>query len=488
MNGKAKSAVGALVWLVSLAVLLYGPGQSDFAFLLPAYAAAFGAYLYLLKCMRQLPLSYLLTLAVVARLLAVPAWPQLSDDIYRFIWDGRLLVQGWNPFEYLPSYYLSLDHPPDGITSALYEKLNSPEYFTVYPPVAQAVFALGAWLFPNSLWGHTLVIKFFLLACAFGTILLLPKMMQRLGLPQYRAAIYLLNPLVIVEIMGNLHFEGAMVFFLLLAFWWLSSGRWKWSAVAMSFSIAAKLLPLMFLPFFVKLLGWRRSLTYFFMIGMLVLLLFAPLFSVAFITGFSSSLDLYFRQFEFNASVYYLLRWVGYQITGYNEIALIGPALALCTFVGIVLAAAFQKRNFPLLPADVASSEVVPTSSSRRSFQRSRAHFPLPTSHFPLPTSHFPLPNSHFLFAITLYLAFSPTVHPWYVCLPLFLCGFTSFRYPVVWSGLIMLTYINYSYQPYWENLWIVAFEYLAVAGYLLWEWRATKKGTPLQHSLFSTR
>ena len=459
MNEKAKTVAAASVWLASLVVLLYGPGQSDFAFLMTTYAVAFGAYLYLLKCGRQWPLSNLLLLAVVARLLAVPAWPQLSDDIYRFIWDGRLLVQAWNPFEHLPSYYLSLDPPPQGITPALYEKLNSPAYFTVYPPVAQAVFAFGAWLFPDSLWGHVLVIKLFLFACSVGTILLLPKMMQRLGLPQHRAAIYLLNPLVIVEIMGNLHFEGAMVFFLLLAFWCLSSGKWLWSAVAMSFSIAAKLLPLIFLPFFVKWLGWRRSLAYFLIIGILVLLLFSPLLSEAFLAGFSSSLDLYFRQFEFNASVYYLLRWVGYQITGYNEIALIGPALALCTFLGIVLAAAFT-----LLSADVASSEVVPPSFSRRSFKRSRAPF---------------------LFAITLYLAFSPTVHPWYVCLPLFLCGFTSFRYPVVWSGLIMLTYINYSYQPYWENLWVVAFEYLVVASYLLWEWRAIKKGTPLPHSLF---
>ncbi|NBC06624.1 MAG: hypothetical protein GVY26_05470, partial [Bacteroidetes bacterium] len=401
MNEKAKTAGAASAWLVSLGVLLYGPGQSDFVFLLATYAVAFGAYLYLLKCGRQWPLSYLLLLAVVARLLAVPAWPQLSDDIYRFVWDGRLLVQAWNPFEHLPSYYLSLDAPPAGITPDLYEKLNSPEYFTVYPPVAQAVFALGAWIFPNSLWGHALVVKLFLLACSFGTIFLLPKMMQRLGLPQHRAAIYLLNPLVIVEIIGNLHFEGAMVFFLLLAFWWLSAGKWPWSALAMSLSVAAKLLPLIFLPFFVKLLGWRRSLAYFAIVGVSLLLLFAPLLSEAFLAGFSSSLDLYFRRFEFNASVYYLLRWVGYQVTGYNEIALIGPALALCTFVGIVLAAAFQKRNFPLLPADVAFSEVVPTSSSRRSFQRSRAHFPLlpadvassevvPTSHFRLPTSDFP--------------------------------------------------------------------------------------------------
>ena len=441
MGAGARVAAAALVWLASLAVLLYGPGQADFTYLLSAYTVAFVAYLYLLKQGERLPLPYMLVLAVVARVVALPAWPQLSDDIYRFVWDGRLLVQGWNPFAHLPTYYLALEEPPAGIHTALFQQLNSPEYFTVYPPVAQAVFALGAWLFPHSIWGHALVVKLFLFVCALGTVALLPKMMRRLGLPAQRACIYLLNPLVIVEVMGNVHFEGAMVFFLLLAFWWLVAGRWGWSAVAMSLSIAAKLLPLMFLPFFIRLLGWRRSLTYFAIIGAALLLLFAPLLSEAFLAGFSSSLDLYFRRFEFNASVYYLLRWVGYQITGYNEIALIGPVLALGTFLGIVVAAVF---SFPAVQ--------LRSSASR-------------------------LPILQFLFAITLYLAFSPTVHPWYVCLPLFLCSFLPLRYPVLWSGLIMLTYINYSYQPYWENLWVVALEYTGVAAFLVLELRVLKRG-----------
>lgn len=435
------------LWFAGLLVLLYGPSQSEFEYLIFSYALTFAAYLYLLRLGAQTPLKYLLILAVLARVAALPAWPQLSDDVYRFVWDGRLLAQGFNPFEQLPAYYRSLGEPPSGITEALYGQLNSPEYFTVYPPVAQAVFALGAWLFPHSLWGHALTIKLFLLACAMGTVYLLPKLMRRLALPAHRAAIYLLNPLVIVEVMGNLHFEGAMVFFLLLSLWGLSAGKWQRSAVAMAFSIAAKLLPLLFLPFFIKRLGWRRSLLYFSIVGLALLLLFGPLLSGAFLTGFSSSLDLYFRQFEFNASIYYVARWVGYNITGYNEIAVIGPALALCTFTGIVIAAALDFRS---------------------------------------PTSDFPFPISQFLFAITLYLAFTPTVHPWYLCLPLLLCSFTDFRYPVVWSGLIMLTYINYSYQPYWENLWVVAIVYSLVAAYLLWEWRAQKKGTPLLHSLFS--
>jgi hypothetical protein len=444
--GGQQWALGAagLVWLLSLLLLLYVPKQSDFWLILAFYAPAFAAYLYLLNKGEHLPLRAGIALAVLARLAAVPAWPLLSDDIYRFIWDGQLLVQGYNPFAQLPAYYLALPEPPHGISEALYEQLNSLGYFTIYPPVAQGVFALGAWLFPKSWYGHAVLIKLFLLACELGVVALLPALLRYLGLSVQRALIYLLNPLVIVEVMGNLHFEGAMVCFLLLAFWWGAKGNWKASATAMALSVASKLLPLMFLPFLIRRLGWKRSIAYFALIALALLLLFAPLLGEGFFAGFGSSLDLYFRRFEFNASIYYIARWVGYQWTGYNEIATIGPILALCTFTGICVAALLDMAKYKDAWANGLEKG---------------------------------LPIALSLLAITLYLFFTPTVHPWYVILPLFLCSFTEYRYPVLWSGLIVLTYVNYSYEPYWENPWVVAAEYSAVGGYLLYEWQKTKKG-----------
>jgi hypothetical protein len=52
------------------------------------------------------------------------------------------------------------------------------------------------------------------------------------------------------------------------------------------------------------------------------------------------------------------------------------------------------------------------------------------------------------------------------------LCCFTHWRFPLVWSFLIMLTYTNYLTEPYQENLWLVTVEYLAVAGFAFWESR----------------
>ncbi|MEM8524203.1 MAG: hypothetical protein AAGG68_06155 [Bacteroidota bacterium] len=428
----------AFVLFACIIYLGYAVDQNDFWQMLPVFALAFCVYVLILRSNMD-ALKFWIGLAVLLRVALLFGLPNLSDDVYRFIWDGRLLQNGINPFDHLPSYYLQQAILPEGINNELYQQLNSPEYYTIYPPVAQLSFYLATWLFPNSILSSTLVMKFFLFAFECGNIYLLIRLLPKFEIATKNALIYALNPLIVLEITGNLHFEGAMVFFLLLAVYGLKKWEEKsnsskkilvFSALSFAFSIASKLLPLMFLPMLIKRLGWKKSVLYFVIVGSTVLLLFLPLLSGAFLQNFGNSLDLYFRKFEFNASIYYLIRWIGFQLKGFNLIAKIGPALALGTLLGISILSFREKK---------------------------------PT------IKHLPL---MMLFAICIYLSFTTTVHPWYISLPLVLCCFTSFRFPVLWSGLIFLTYINYSYTDYQENLWIVAVEYLLVWSYFLWELR----------------
>lgn len=266
----------------------------------------------------------------------------------------------------------------------------------------------------------------FLFEC--GSIYLIVKLLKHFQLPFRNVLIYALNPLIILEITGNLHFEGAMIFFLLLAIWLLVKQRNTLSAITFAFSIVSKLLPLMFLPFLIKRLGWKKSIQYFSVLGLTLILCFSPLLNQTFINNFANSLDLYFQKFEFNASVFYALRWMGLQVRGYNMIQTLGPLLAL-TVLGLI---------------------------SYRAYKESKLDYP----------SLF----LSLLFAISTYLFLATTIHPWYVSMPLVLCLFTRFRFPMIWSGVIMLTYINYSYPVYFENLWIVGLEYLIVFGYLVYE------------------
>lgn len=415
-------------WLLALTFLLLSIGlgvyaaQSSFVLIATLYGLFFTAYWWLnQQRLKQSDLHFFILVAILLRILLVFTMPNLSDDVYRFIWDGRLLVNGINPFEQLPTYYISEGVNIPGINQSLFDKLNSPEYFTIYPPVAQATFAIACWLFPSSILGSAIVMKLFLLAFELGSIYLVLKLLDQFQLPRQRVLLYALNPLIIIEIVGNLHFEGGMIFFLLLAYYLVVIGKLLPSAIAMALSVASKLLPLIFLPFLIKRLGWKDSFIYFIAVGISLVVLFIPIFSPSFIANFGDSLDLYFRKFEFNASTYYVARWIGYQQVGYNLIARIGPMLAIGTLIGVSLMALLERN---------------------------------PTWH------NWAL---RMLFAICLYLLFTTTVHPWYVSLPLVLCLFTRFRFPVLWSALITLTYINYSYATYQENLLIVGIEYSLV-------------------------
>ena len=420
-----------LFFLLLIAGLGYGPAQGDFGWIAGLHLAAFLLYLFIYKKADNRPaLYFFLGVAVIARLLLLGAFPQLSDDVYRFIWDGRLINQGVNPFAQAPVYYMQEGHQLPGLTPELFSRLNSQKYFTVYPPAAQFTFAAGTWAFPHSLYGAAAVMKLFLLFAEVGTLALMLKLLRRWHLPEKGVLLYALNPMILVEVMGNLHFEGAMIFFLLLSLWWLTSERYGPSTVAFAFSVASKLLPLLFGFFLIRRLGWRRSIGYFALAGLVLLLLFSPLLSGAFFSGMGSSLGLYFRNFEFNAGLYYLLKWAGYQFWGYHTMKYLGMALATCTFLGVTLAALRDRR------------------------QDWRSLPPL------------------MLFAICLYLFLSPTVHPWYTALPLALAPFTRFRFPVLWTALASLTYVNYSYAGYSENMWVVGGEYVAVFSVAAWEWR----------------
>lgn len=429
----------ATVLLFALTYFLgYTVDQSDFQPMIYYYALFFGLYIIIInKIKDQQAIWYFVGLGIALRFLLVFAFPNLSDDVFRFIWDGRLITQGINPFNHLPGYFLEAGNAVSGLDQALYDQLNSPNYYTIYPPLSQAIFAIATWLFPDSYYGASLIMKSFLFAMECGSIYFIVRLLRHFKLPPNRVLIYTLNPLIIIEITGNLHFEGAMIFFLLGSLTLLLQQRLVPSAIGFGLSIAAKLLPLMFLPYFIKRLGWQKALIYFSIIAITLLLCFSPLLNPTFFHNFGNSLDLYFQKFEFNASVYYVLRWLGTQVRGYNMIQTLGPLLAL-SILSTISISAYKEKNL----SKVALLEKC-------------------------------------LFAISIYVFLATTIHPWYVAMPLVLCTFTNWRFPILWSGLIMLTYINYSYETYQENLWIVGLEYTLVFGYLIYEWKKNNKSIP---------
>ena len=420
-----------LAFITLTFLLVFKIDRSDFLSLQLLYFGGFALYLLAFRNTQYRQDVYLfIAVAIVARLLLIFSFPNLSDDIFRFVWDGKLWHAGINPFDALPSYYAENGFPK-GLNQGLYEQLNSPNYFTIYPPIAQFIYYIAT--FTDDIYSSVILMKLCLFAAEIGTIWLLIQLIKSHGKEERAVLLYVLNPLIVVELMGNLHFEGIMIFFLLLSYYCLLKGWQRLSAVVFALSVATKLLPLIFLPFLIHKLGWKKSLSYLTIVGVVTVALFFPLFGSFFIENFGSSLGLYFQKFEFNASIYYILRWLGYQVYGYNLISVFGPLLALIAGA-IIFAKAIKEQSKRLKN----------------------------------------LPKQ-WLWAIMIYLLCTTTVHPWYATLPILLSIFTNLRFPIVWSALIFLTYINYSYGSYFENLWVVAIEYSLVLTYLIYEVRLNR-------------
>lgn len=420
--------------------LAYATPRAQFGQLVGLFAVALLGYAWLLRS--HLPWRWGLGAALLFRLLWLPALPALSDDVYRFRWDGLLVAQGVNPFQFRPDEIIA-DGARTAITSEvarnqtlpqlqqLYRQLNSPHYYSVYPPVCQFVFGVAARLFPASDVGFAVCLRVVILTAEVGIAWLLLLLLPALGRPPEQALRYLLHPLVVVELTGNLHFEGLLVFFILLALWLLSRQKWTASAIALGLGVATKLLPLLALPLLVRRLGGRRFAAYLAVLTGALLLLFSPFLSVALFVNVSRSLNLYYRSFEFNASVYYLLRPVGYWLTTYNQIAIIGPSLALLSgLIGLSLAWRERRQSVAALPQTL-------------------------------------------LLMLTAYYALATTIHPWYLTLLIGLSVLSRFRYPLVWGGMAILSYAAYRTSTYTENLWLVALEYgvmYAVLARELWQ------------------
>ncbi len=420
----------AIIFAALTIWLGYFVEQEQFLAIIAGYAPFFLLYLFVYVRTEKAALDFWLGVGVFLRIILLFSFPNLSDDIYRFVWDGHLINHGFNPFDHLPGYYIENDVLPGVLTPELYNLLNSKEYYTVYPPVLQAIFAVSTWLFPQSIAASGVAMKSFLLLGEIGSIWLIGKLLMHFKLPAKNALLYALNPLVIVEVTGNIHFEGLMVFFLLLAFWWLRSSTPKMhigSALAMAGSIASKLLPLMFLPFLIKKMGWR-SVRYFTIIGVALLLLFAPLLNGLFFNNFGASLDLYFRRFEFNASLFYILEWIYLVVFNEDYVNLfLGPALAFVAFFAIIALVVWRRASWRALPTS-------------------------------------------WLFAVSIYLLCTTTVHPWYLCLPVALSVFTNWRYPIAWSGLVVLSYSHYWGGVFYERFEFIILEYVILLGYFIYE------------------
>ena len=187
--------------------------------------------------------------AVLFRVSILFAPPYLSDDIYRYIWDGRVQAAGINPYRYIPAAPELAQLRDDTI----YPKINRRDYaHTIYPPVAQVVFLLTTRISESVVWMKVTMLIFEMVA-----IWAIASLLNLLGRPRQLVLLYAWHPLCVWEFAGSGHVDAIAIAFIALAFLAWQKRSDLGAGFLLACATLVKLFPLVLVPAMLKRGRWR---------------------------------------------------------------------------------------------------------------------------------------------------------------------------------------------------------------------------------------
>ena len=405
--------------------------RTDFIKLISLFFALFFLSFKLIQ-FEKWNFNFLLISGILFRLIFLMAEPNLSQDFYRFIWDGELILSGMNPYLQTPDTIMENGEILLANASELHKGMGSlsARHFSNYPPLNQLLFAISVFLGGKSIMGSLIVMRSIIILADIGIYYFGKKLLRHLNRSPHLIFWYFLNPLIIIELTGNLHFEGVMLFFFVWGLCLLSADKWLFAAIAFACSISIKLVPLMFLPLFISYFGFRKSIKFYAALGLIILLGILPFYSPQFFNNYSNTVGLWFSNFEFNAGLYNLIKQIAikFDVKPWELIKTYGK-LVPYIMIGFVLTLTFLRDNKKI-------SVLI----------------------------------SSMFWIMALYYFLSSTVHPWYIIFLVGLTVYTDYRFPLVWSLVIILSYSAYDNPGFKENLGYLLIEYLIVFGFMAYE------------------
>src|SRR3989441_348753 len=205
---------------------------------------------------RTSPSTLVLTLifATLFRVSILFAPPYRSDDIYRYIWDGRVQAAGINPYRYIPSDE-ALKNLRD---EEIYPKINRRDSAqTIYPPVAEVIYFLTTRVSDSVTWMKTTMVLFEALG-----IWAIVQLLASFGLPRQRILIYAWHPLTVWEFAGSGHLDAIIIGVLALALLARRRNAEIATGVALASATLVKFFPGVLLPTLYKRWNWRLPLVF----------------------------------------------------------------------------------------------------------------------------------------------------------------------------------------------------------------------------------
>ena len=411
------------------------------------FLVAFAGYLLLFSLQRRgggtTNWQWLLIVGLGLRLVMLVGEPTLSDDVYRYLWEGHLVTEGVSPYSFAIDSPLgdAYDIPARGLA-------NNTTLASPYLPVAHAAFGATASVLPSQAWTMQLLMISFDVLAGFMIV----KLLALAGLPRRRVLLYWLNPLVIIEVAHGAHIDAIIMGLAGVGLWLSLRGAFGahgrgvvvagyLGPIVIAAATLTRPLAVLFIPVLFWLWDWRQRLTWAASLGVPIAVAGAAVglgLGDDSGTGVFGSARAYTDTFRFNSGIYHWLeRWIssqGLDDKGWNEpIALTRLVVAAVVIVLLVAIGAFARRR---------------VGDARRVLRM-----------LSLP--------------VMVYVLFTPVLHPWYTLLLLGLLPFLApgerespSRWMVLapWialSGVLIFSYLTYENPAHFaEREWVRRLEW----------------------------
>lgn len=356
--------------------------------------------------------SIIFWIAAVGIFIRIVVWcypHEFSNDYFRYLWDGGVTASGINPYKYSPAQVYYAKIPPKMKTLAdkaglVFANINHPFLRTVYPPVAQGIFALAYWIKPFSISSWRVVLLLFDISSTAMIILILRKN----RLPLTWLAAYLWNPLLVVETYCGVHLDIIVGTFLLLFIYLLLEKRLIPAVLALSAAVGSKLWPVIMIFFVVFSTKLRKVIVPVILFLVLASILIIPLSSN--LSSHNSGVAAYAKTWRANAGLFRLLEWL-FDAPKHQLRPRIAVMILLLSFT---CWRAIRARN--ILDSLCSEAGLV----------------------------------------IFFMLLITPTLYPWYYIPLIPLAALTRKKYLLIWTTILPACYLTINVIPEWICMLII--------------------------------
>jgi len=417
----------------------------------------------------------IIILGLLFRISILPAQQIQEDDVYRYLWDGKVFANKINPYKYSPSevhefkelriqqpeiYYKTYDEKDEFELEKLselkwknpkslkyLERVNHPEVPTIYPPIAQYIFRLVHFIQPDSIFAMRMAFLIFDLLAVYFIIGILNK----LRLNRNFCAIYFWCPLIIKETFNSTHLDIIGISFLCGSMYFLICQRHSLATFFLALGFLGKLYPAILFPLYFKSFfeKSRKKQTSPWLIPFANLVLFVGVIILGYIPFMGIGLEMfeglkaYSLYWQSNDSIFACLVFLFKKLLGdSSSLTFLSHSLPIflskltvaCILIGVLIWLLLKKHSLMEEPKNLLK---------------------------------------HFFILMALVFLLSPIQNPWYLCWVVpFLCLFPS-RSWILLTGLVGLYYIDF-YFDYQEiqswTKWTPWFEYLPFYLLLIWD------------------